>query len=77
MKAVAVHFFGDIDGIVDSALAVDDGIVAINGVSKNEGVVGVGSSTSRTSSASHYSGIKAFATDAHKAHHTEDKHQAQ
>ena len=62
MKAVAVHLFGDVDGIVDGALAVDDGVVAIEGVAKNKGVVGVGSSTSRTSSASHYSGIKAFAT---------------
>ena len=62
MKAVAVHFFGDIDRIEDGALAVDDGVVAVNRVAKNEGVVGVGSSTSRTSSTSHYSGIKAFAT---------------
>jgi hypothetical protein len=38
VKAVAVHFFGDIDGIVDGALAVDDGVVAVEGVAKNEGV---------------------------------------
>mgnify|MGYP003463323438 CR=1 FL=1 len=59
---VAVHFFGDIHGIVDSTLAVDDGVVAIDCVSLHNGVVGVGSSTSRTSSTSHYSGIKGFAT---------------
>jgi hypothetical protein len=51
--------------------------VTKNGVALHNGVVGVGSSTSRTSSASHYSGLKAFATDAHKAHHREDKHRAQ
>ena len=62
MKAVPIHLFGDIDRVVDGALTVDDGVVTIEGVAKNEGVVGVGSRTSRTSSASHYSGIKAFAT---------------
>ena len=77
MKAVPIHLFGDVDRVVDGALTVDDGVVAINGVAKNKGVMGVGSSTSRTSSASHYSGIKAFATYAHKAHYTEDKHRAQ
>lgn len=44
------------------AFTVDDGVVAINGVAKNEGVMGVGSSTSRTSSTSNDSGIKASAT---------------
>ena len=62
MKAVAVHLFGDVYGIVDGALTVDDGVVTIEGVALHNGVVGVGSRTSRTSSASHYSGIKAFAT---------------
>jgi hypothetical protein len=38
VKAVAVHLFGDIDGIEDGALAVDDGVVTINGVAKHKGV---------------------------------------
>ena len=75
MKAVAVHFFGDIDGIVNSTLAVDNGVVTIEGVSLHNGVVGVGSSTGRTSSTSHYSGIKAFATREDKDGHSHTEYQ--
>lgn len=62
MKAVAVHFLGDIHGIVDSALAVDDGVVEHNAIVLYYGVVGADSGTSRTSSTSDDSGVKAFAT---------------
>ena len=75
MKAVAVHFFGDIDRIQNSTLAVDDGVVAINDVALHNGVVGVSSSTSRTSSTSHYSGIKAFATREDKDGHSHTEYQ--
>ena len=75
MKAVPIHLFGDIDRVEDGALTVDDGVVAINGVAKNEGVVGVGSSTSRTSSTSNYSGIKAFATREGKDGHSHTEYQ--
>ena len=60
--AVTVHLLGDKDRIVDSALAVDDGVLAVEGVTENNGVVGVGSSTSRTGSTSGNGGVKAFAT---------------
>jgi hypothetical protein len=32
VTSITVHFFGDIDGVVDSALTVDNGVVAVNGV---------------------------------------------
>ena len=59
--AVTVHLLGDIDRIVDSALAVDDGVLAVEGVTENNGVVGVGSGTSRTGSTSDDGGVKTFA----------------
>ena len=36
--SITVHFFGDIDRIVDGALAVDDGVVAVEGVTENNRV---------------------------------------
>ena len=74
---VAVHFFGDIHRVVDSALAVDDGVVTINGVAKNEGVMGVDSGASRTSSTSNDSGIKAFATREGKECHSHNQCQGE
>ena len=61
VMAVTVHLLGDIDRIVDSALAVDDGVLAVEGVTENNGVVGVGSGTSRTGSTSDDGGVKTFA----------------
>ena len=54
--AVTVHLLGDKDRIVDSALAVDDGVLVVEGVTENNGVVGVSSSTSGDGR------VKAFAT---------------
>ena len=68
--SIAVDFFGDIDRVMDGAFAVDDGVVAINGVAKNEGVMGVDSSTSHTSSTSNDSGIKAFAAREGREYYT-------
>jgi hypothetical protein len=59
--AVTVHLLGDKDRIEDSALAVDDGVLAVEGVTENNGVVGMGSSTSRTGSTSGDGRVKAFA----------------
>ena len=69
--AVTVLYACEIKSVTFQHLTDIDAIV------QHKGVVGVGSSTSRTSSTSHYSGLKAFATHAHKAHYTEDKHRAQ
>ena len=41
MKAVAIDFFGDIDGVVDGALAVDDRVVEHDAVAESKGVHGV------------------------------------
>ncbi len=38
---VAVHFFGDIHRVVDSSLAVDDGVVANNAIPHHNGINGV------------------------------------
>ena len=79
MKRIAVHFFRDIDCIVDSALAVDDGVLAVESVTENNGVVGVGSRTSRTGSTSGNGGVKAFATreDMDGHNHTQYQHENQ
>ena len=74
---VAVHFLGDIHRIMDGALAVDDGVVTINGVAKNKGVMGVGSGTSHTSSTSSGGGIKAFATREGKECHSHNQCQGE
>ena len=33
--SILVHFFGDIDRIVDGAFTVDDGVVAIHSIAKH------------------------------------------
>ena len=38
LSPIPIHFLGDIDGIVDGALTVDDGVMAINGVAQHKRV---------------------------------------
>ena len=74
--SITIYLLGDIDGVVDGALAIDDRVVAVHAIPHYHGVhtlvCGVGD---RVAVYGVKARIKASAAQEEKAHHTEDKHQ--